>query len=220
MRLALGIATALVASLAASPASASFHFMQIEQAIGGVGGDTTQQAVQLRMRAGGQNQMQFSRLRAFDAAGANPVLLVDMTTTVPNAAAGSRVLITTAAFATGQGVAADFTMTNAIPTAYLASGRLTFEDDTGNVVYSLCWGSYSGPTTGSIDNDNDGTYGPCEAGALPSTTAQALRFGGAAGAVGTTNAADYALTSGPATFSNNAGASATVDTVFVNGFED
>ena len=41
---------------------------QIEQVIGGVQGDVSQQAVQLRMRAGGQNQMQFSRLLAYDAA--------------------------------------------------------------------------------------------------------------------------------------------------------
>ena len=46
---------AALAALTAAPAWASFHVMKIEQAIGGVGGDTTQQAIQLRMRANGQN---------------------------------------------------------------------------------------------------------------------------------------------------------------------
>ena len=36
-------------------ALASFHVMKVEQVIGGVGGDTSQQAIQLRMRAVGQN---------------------------------------------------------------------------------------------------------------------------------------------------------------------
>ena len=45
-------------SIASSPvpADASFHFMQIEQAIGGVDGDTNAQAVQLQMRNALQNQ--------------------------------------------------------------------------------------------------------------------------------------------------------------------
>ncbi len=45
---------ALAAMALALPAQATFHFMQIEQVIGGVNGDTTAQAVQLRMRPAGQ----------------------------------------------------------------------------------------------------------------------------------------------------------------------
>ena len=52
---------AALASLAfALPAQATFHFMQIEQVIGGVNGDTTAQAVQLRMRFAGQNYRRWS----------------------------------------------------------------------------------------------------------------------------------------------------------------
>jgi hypothetical protein len=46
---------ALALLLAAAPAGASFHLMQIEQVAGGFCGDRTAQAVQLRMRAAGQN---------------------------------------------------------------------------------------------------------------------------------------------------------------------
>ena len=202
----ISFALAALVALAALPAQASFHFMQIEQAVGGVGGDTTQQAVQLRMRFGGQNQMQFSRLRAFDAAGQNPVLLIDFTQAVAVGTEGARVLAASAAFATAQGLAPDAVFANPIPAAYLAGGRITFEDDGGTVVFSLCWGTYTGPSNGSLDNDADGNYGPCEPGPLPSGGAAALRFQGAASALSTNNAADFAL-SDPATFTRNDGTS-------------
>lgn len=219
----------LAALLAAPQAQASFHLMQIEQAIGGVGDDTAQQAIQLRMRAGGQNQMQFSRLRVHDAAGANPVLLIDMGDTVSTASLGSRVLIASTDFAAAQGITPDFLLVNPIPTDYLAAGRLTFEGDNGTIYWSLAWGgnAYTGPHDGSISNDADGNYGPASANALPSAGAQALLFSGTASAQSTTNLADYAITTQAAVFTNNAGASVTAavpvpgnETIFANGFED
>ena len=49
------ISVIVFAALATGPARATFHFMQIEQVIGGANGDTAAQAIQLRMRLGGQN---------------------------------------------------------------------------------------------------------------------------------------------------------------------
>ena len=69
--------------------------MQIEQVIGGVGGDTDVQAIQSRMRSSGQNFVSGARIRAWDANGANPILLEDMTTNVANSSAGRRVLLAT-----------------------------------------------------------------------------------------------------------------------------
>ena len=51
----LRILAALASLALALPVQASFHLMQIEQVIGGVNGDTTAQAVQLRMRSFGGN---------------------------------------------------------------------------------------------------------------------------------------------------------------------
>jgi hypothetical protein len=202
------------AAVAASPAPASFHFMQIEQVIGGVGGDTSAQAVQLRMRLGFQNQVQLARLRAWDATGSNPVLLIDFGSSVPNEGVGVRVLAATASFAdfTDPSIAADFTLTNPIPESYLAAGSLTFESDGGIIYWRLSWGGdgYTGPTTGAITNDADGDFGPPWPGPLPSEGVQALLFQGTANAQSTSNATDYALTEGAAVFTNNAGASATV----------
>jgi len=199
------------ASLAlASPAFASLHLMQIEQVIGGVNGDTTQQAIQLRMRAPGQNLVSGGRLRAWDAAGANPVVVLDIAANVPNGAAGARVLIASMNFAASFGPTPDFIMTTPIPASYLAAGKLTWEDDTGTFVWwSLAWGggAYTGTNTGTTDNDADGNFNPPFGLPLPSSTGQALQFTGPPGAFSTSNNADYAVTVGDSVFTNNAGAS-------------
>jgi hypothetical protein len=195
------------------PARASFHFMQIEQVIGGVNGDTTAQAIQLRMRSGGQNLVAQAKLMAVDAAGAFPVLLDDMTTNVPNGQAGRRVLITTPNFAnyTDIPLVSDFTMVP-IPASYLAAGQVRFMDNGSTIYWSLSWGgaNYTGSTTGSTTNDSNGNFGPPVDMPLPSTTLQALLFTGATSALSTQNNLQYALTLGAATFINNAGTSFTL----------
>lgn len=209
MKTVARVSSGLALVTAACAAQASFHLMQIEQVQGGVNGDLSQQAVQLRMRSAFQDQLQFARLRVFDAAGANPVLLVDLATTVANDGLGVRVLIATPEWNAAQSPAPDYLMT-AIPPAYLAGGRLVFESDGGIPVYSVCWGTYAGSNSGPLDNDDDGNYGPCVPGPLPATGLAALLFEGTASALGTSNAADYSPTAGAAIFTNNAGAGAAV----------
>ncbi len=203
-----------VLAFVAAPSLATFHFMQIEQVIGGVAGDTTAQAIQLRQRLGGQNLVAQSRIRVFDAAGQNPVTIIDMASNVANGAGGRRILIASANFAanTSPAAAPDFIMTNLIPQSYLAAGSMTFESDGGIVYWRLSWGgaAYTGPNTGNVTNDADGNFGPPFAGPLPSTTDQALRFINAASAPSTNNAADYQVTPAAAVFVNNANASFTV----------
>ncbi len=202
----------------ATSANANFHLMQIEQVIAGANGDTSMQAIQLRMRAVGENIVRLSRIRAWDAAGSNPVMIIDMTRDLPNGQLGDRVLIVSSSFvsATNPRAAADFTMTATIPESYLAAGSLTFEQDNGTIYWRLSWGgaNYTGSTSGHTDNDNDvgspADYGPPFAGPIPSTTLQALRFTGTATALSTTNAADYVVTAGAAVFTNNARNSFTV----------
>jgi hypothetical protein len=134
-----------------NPAHAAFHVMQIEQVIGGLNGNSSAQAIQLRLRSVGQNQVQSSSLWAADAAGANRVLLLNIASPVANSAAGAHILLTTSAFTSAMvaGGAAtftpDFTLANAIPSSYLSAGRLTFEQDGGStaspgtIYWSLSW---------------------------------------------------------------------------------
>ncbi len=203
-----------VAALAPRPAHASFHVMQIEQVIGGVSGHTDVQAIQLRMRASFQNQLQNGELIAHDAAGANPIVLISYPTTVTPTAGGTHILAATTGFqaATNTNLAPDFILTNPIPASYLPAGSLTFEDHFGTVYWRVSWGGagFTGVGTGNTTNDLDGQFNPDFGAALPSATEQALLFKNAFSAGSTNNAADYAVTVGPATFTNSGGQTGTV----------
>ena len=199
----------------ATPAVANLHLMQIEQVIGGVDGDVTAQAIQLRMRNPLQCFLFGAKLWVRDAAGENPVLLIEFADGVVNCSTGDRVLITSLAFTSllDNTIQPDFTLTNLIPESYLAAGTMTFEDSKGEFVYwRLSWGGkkYSGDTTGSMFNDADGEFGPPYDGPLPADTLQALQFQGSANALSTNNQDDYALTKGASTWTNNAEESGTL----------
>ncbi len=217
------IAILLYAPVVLSASPTTFDLMQIEQLIGGINGDVTAQAIQLRMRANFQGSVSLARLQAWDATGSNPVLIIDFTTNVANGDTGARVLVASTNFvnSTNPAVNPDFSMTNLIPMSYLAAGSLTFEDDAGTILWRISWGgaSYTGSTMGIALNDADGEFGPPFDGALPTTDTQALLFPGAANALSTNNAADYVLTGGAAVFTNNAGESSTVVSVEAIGGE-
>lgn len=201
----------------AQPAFASFHLMQIEQVIGGVNGDTSRQAIQLRMRFAGQNLVQQGQLVAWNAAGASPVVVLNIAGPVSNFAAGARIVIATSNFMPG--FTPDFTMAAPIPASYLAAGKLTFESDGPpgtQIWWGLAWGggAYTGTNLGVTEalggNDANGDFNPPFAGPLPSSNTQAVRFPGAAGALSTNNLADYALSVGAAVFTKNDGTTTTV----------
>ena len=102
--------------------------MQVEQVIGGVEGDQTAQAIQLRMRLAGQQFVGGSQIRVWDATGSNPVLVADPAVAVADGSAGARVLFTSASFdaLTTPAAINDFPMLALIPESYLAAGSLTF----------------------------------------------------------------------------------------------
>ena len=196
------------------PASASFHLMQIEQVIGGVNGDTSAQAIQLRSRFPGENLLSFARLRVWDSSGANPITLTDFDADLPPNEAGSRILLASPNFMgyLDTPLTSDFVIGNLIPSSYLTAGRITFEGDDGAIYWSLSFGgaAYTGPTAGLAVNDLDGEFGPAFGGALPSSDLQSLLFQGSAADPSSSNLLDYAFSSGPAVFSDYTGATATV----------
>lgn len=205
-RVAVLATVALAAAIARTrPAHASFHLMQIEQAVGGVCGDTSRQAIQLRMRFGDQEFVDGKQLKAWDAAGANPIVLLTFPGDVAVANQGSRILITTAGLDSAFGVDSDFTLEQRIPDSYLKAGRVTFEDGFNTIYWSLAWGgaAYTGSTLGNPTNDANGDFGPPFGSRLPFSTAQSLRFAGVASDPSTSNSADYALSTGAASLVNN-----------------
>src|SRR5262245_59541957 len=163
-RFAFGVFTMLGVLVLQPTAHATFHLMQIEPLIVGVNGDTTAQAIQLRMRAAGQNLVGGGKLVVFDAAGLNPITIVDPTTNVINGAVGDRVLIASVNFPSHTTPIAvpDFTMVNLIPASYFSAGSLCWESNSGTILWRLSWGgaSYTGSNLGSTDNDLDGNFGP------------------------------------------------------------
>ena len=208
------IASLLFGALLPS-ANASFHSMQIYEVVGGINGDTSAQAIELRMRFNGQNLLGGQgKLVAVDAAGLNPVTLISFGSNVALGNAGSTVLITTANFknytSNPTTFTSDFTFTNSIPVSYLSAGRLLYEDASSNILWSLAFGgaSYIGLTNGETQNGppDPGKFG----GPLPKNSLQALVYQGAASGTNSNNAIDYALTAGAATFTNNAGINFTV----------
>jgi hypothetical protein len=188
-------ATAMLGGASGSPAT--FHFMQIEQIIGGIAGDTGAQVVQLRMRAGGQNLVSQSRIVAYDAAGLNPVVLLDITSNVSNGQGGDHVLIASPGFDpnwTDPPLVPDFQMTTPIPESYLAAGRITFENNSGSeILWSVAYGGddYTGSNNGTLDNDLDGNFSPPWPTPLPTEELSSLRFEGPFNARSTNNADDY-----------------------------
>mgnify|MGYP001344828828 FL=1 len=210
-RKCLGVAAA---TLLSGVAGANHHVMQIQLVIGGVHGDTTAQAIQLRQRFAGQNIISSGRIKAFDANGLNPITIIDFTTNVPNAAGGDTILVCTSSFLskTNPATVADFVMTNPIPVAYLNAGKITFEADAGTVWWSLAYGgaSYLGSNLLNVANDADGNAAPAFGTPIPTSSNKALQYNGAASGASTTNAANYVLTANAAVVTNNARLSFTV----------
>lgn len=205
---------AAAAAILAGSAVANHHVMQIQLVIGGVNGDTTAQAIQLRQRFAGQNIVSSGRIRAYDANGLNPITIIDFTSNVPNAAGGDTILVCSPSFLskTTPTAVADFIMTNPIPVAYLNAGRITFEADAGTIWWSLSYGgaSYTGSNTLNITNDTDGNAAPAFGTPLPTASTKALQYTGAASGASTTNAANYAITLNAAVVTNNARVTFTV----------
>lgn len=211
---ACGLTTLLGVLALQSTACASFELMQIEQVIGSVDGDTTVQAIQLRMRAAGENFVSGGKLVVFDAAGLNPITILDLSSDVANGAVGDHVLIASANFSshTSPPITPDFTMANLIPVSYFAAGSLCWEGDDGTVYWRLSWGgsAYTGSNLGDTANDPDGDFGPPFDGAIATTCASALQFPGIATDFSTNNADDYAFKGNEIFFFNNATAGCTV----------
>src|SRR5438105_10447925 len=95
----LALISILLPFITAPAAKASFHLMQIYEVIGGVNGDTSAQAIELRMRSPGQNFLANSaKLVVVDATGSNPITLINFGSNVTNGNFGSTILITSPNF--------------------------------------------------------------------------------------------------------------------------
>lgn len=127
--LALTLAVALVALLARpahgdTQSPAAFHIVEISKLMVGYNGDTNVQAVELKMTAGGQNQVAGLSIATYNGSGALLATLGTFTASVANALNGDHILCATTNFRDTFGITPDLIITPGIP---ITSGQVAFE---------------------------------------------------------------------------------------------
>ncbi len=114
----------------------TFHIMEITQIMAAYNGDPAMQAIEMRMLASGQNLLTGTQLNVYDKDGVLVTTLGTFPSSLANSVVGSRVLATTAAFASAFGIVPDLTIAAGIPTP---TGQVVFEI-TGCRVNSIPYG--------------------------------------------------------------------------------
>ncbi len=158
----IGIGFALAVLALAAPAPALFHVALIQEVAVRVGGDPTQQFVEIRMVAPFQNFVRNSVLATFDAQGSYIEDLLVVPADVANDGPEIRWIMATAALQSAHGFAADFTIEPRLPLGggmicWGAPGILPPADPASwdrtnfaNYVDCLAYGTYAGPTNAHI----------------------------------------------------------------------
>jgi len=207
MRFRPAVALSLLSSVAllhAPPAGAAFHLNEITKVMVGLNGNTTIQAVELKMLATGENLVGGMSIKVYDAGGAQVDSLGSFSGSVPAGIAGRFILCATGNFAATFGITPDLVIK---PGLLVGTGQVSYEKPTC-FANALAYGSVTTPKNGT-------------------TSAPALAAGGASVLVRTVDngtliscpqtedaAAHFQLvtaTSGsPVTFTNNAGAAVQV----------
>ena len=204
-RFALTLAT-LCLLVAADPALATFHFIEVNKVLPTFNGDASIQAVELRMLSGGQSSVSGLKIQTYDAAGTPVATLGTFSSSLPlaGAVADRKILCSTTGFANLFGIAPDLVISAGIP---LGTGQVSFET-LGCLVNAVAYGGVTTPVNGTT-----------AATAIPVGLAYALARTVNNGTLSSCPlsedaAAKFAVVSGsnasPVTFSNNAGASVDV----------
>jgi hypothetical protein len=135
---------ALVSSLAPSPAHATFHLMQITKVMAGFEGDEAIEAVEMEMLADGQNLVDNTFLRVYNAAGVPGATLGTFNGNIAVGLTGRKVLIATMKFKQRFGITPDLQINAGIPGT---TGQVAFEA-VGCMVNALAYGNVTVPVNG------------------------------------------------------------------------
>lgn len=157
-RAAAAFTACSLAMLTASPASASFHEMQIERLLTGIGGSTDVQFVQLQMLDNGQGLVSGSKLIVFNADGSFNSVVLTLNKSVANDDEGARILMASASFEEAIGLVPDFVFPDgSLPTqnGMICWGKPIDQTDPNslNMIDCVSYGNYTG-------DDNDHTTAP------------------------------------------------------------
>ncbi len=146
--LALALTIVLVA-LSWCPANAdpespqTFHIANITKVMVGFNGDSTIQAVEIKMLLGGENLVSTMQIATYNGSGVKIATLGTFPATVPNGLAGDNILCATPNFQTTFGIIPDLLLTPGIP---VTSGQVVYEKATCRV-NALPYGNVTTPLT-------------------------------------------------------------------------
>ena len=201
------IALAFAFLALAAPAHATFHLIEINKILTSYNGDTSIQAVEMRMLSGGQNLVSTGVMRTYDASGVLIATIGTFASDLPAAGAltDRKVLIATNNFATTFGITPDLIIpAGSLP---LSTGQVSFEKGVC-LVNAIAYGNVTTPKNGTTvapeipsglayvltRTVHDGTLASC-----PLAEDAAARF-----------AVRSSSTASPTPFSNNANATVNV----------
>ncbi len=131
--------------LHAIPAGAAFHLNEINKVMVGLNGNTTIQAVELKMLAGGENLVGSVSIKVYDAAGTQVDSLGSFSGPVPSGIAGRFILCATPNFAATFGITPDLIIK---PGMLLGTGQVSFEKP-ACFINALAYGSVTTPKNGT-----------------------------------------------------------------------
>ena len=147
--LALTLTVALIA-LSWCPADAdpenteTFHIANISKIMCGFNGDSTIQAVEIKMTTGGQNLVSAMQIVIYNGSGTLVATLGTFPANVPNGLGGDNILCATAKFQTTFGIIPDLVITPGIP---VTSGQVVYEK-VGCRVNGIPYGNVTTPLAG------------------------------------------------------------------------
>ena len=118
---------ALIVSALPTPAKATFHLMQITKIMAGFEGDETIEAVEMEMMADGQNHVDNTSLKVYNAGGVLVATLGTFNGDLPlaGAFAGRKVLFATMKFKQRFGITPDLQISPGIPKT---TGQVAYEE--------------------------------------------------------------------------------------------
>lgn len=141
--LALALTIVLVA-LSWCPAYATFHIANISKVMCGFNGDSTIQAVEIKMTTGGQNLVSAMQIVIYNGSGTLVATLGTFPANVPNGLGGDNILCATPKFQTTFGIIPDLVITPGIP---VTSGQVVYEK-VGCRVNGIPYGNVTTPLAG------------------------------------------------------------------------
>jgi hypothetical protein len=143
-----GLSFGLIIGLAAVPAPASFHLIDVNEVF--TNADGSVQYVELIARDNNQTNLTPTRVTALNKDGSVTNLVFNFTSSFNQLNKNETILIATPDFESVAGFAPDF-VTPAGSLIFYPDGRVVFRQDSGSIIDAVAYGEYTGDNSGFGD---------------------------------------------------------------------